>query len=165
MLWPLALTQHLLMTSTHLHTLSTPPPMQFPLHQIDIKAASNEAELEVQSFIKWSEENRMNINFKKTWELLLRGKTTRITLLLSRIGLLIGIYTWMIYSIKPVVACIFLEFVNFTNTQPVIWIYFFSLILSVFLYAIEVWGSAFYDKYLSRIDKLFARSFKSGYLL
>ena len=37
------------------------------------------------------------------------------------------------------------------------------LILSVFLYAIEVWGSAFYDKYLSRIDKLFARSFKSGY--
>ena len=129
------------------------------------KADSNEAELEVQSFIKWSEENRMNINFKKTWELLLRGKTTRITLLLSRIGLLIGIYTWMIYSIKPVVACIFLEFVNFTNTQPVIWIYFFSLILSVFLYAIEVWGSAFYDKYLSRIDKLFARSFKSGYLL
>ena len=42
------------------------------------KADSNEAELEVQSFIKWSEENRININFKKTWELLLRGKTTRI---------------------------------------------------------------------------------------
>ena len=33
---------------------------------------------------------------------------------------------------------------------------FQSLILSVFTYAIEVRGCAFYIKYLSRIDKLFA---------
>ena len=42
---------------------------------------------------------------------------------------------------------------------------FQSLILSVFTYAIEVWGCAFYSKYLSRIDKLFARCYKLGYCL
>ena len=42
---------------------------------------------------------------------------------------------------------------------------FQSLILSVFTYAIEVWGCAFYSKYLSRIVKLFARCYKLGYFL
>ena len=42
---------------------------------------------------------------------------------------------------------------------------FQSLILSVFTYAIEVWGCAFYSKYLSRIDKIFARCCKLGYCL
>ena len=42
---------------------------------------------------------------------------------------------------------------------------FHSLILSIFIYGIEVWGNAFYSKYLSRIDKFFARAFKSGYCI
>ena len=42
---------------------------------------------------------------------------------------------------------------------------FQSLIISVFTYAIEVWGCCYYDKYLKRIDKFFARAFKSGYCL
>ena len=29
-------------------------------------------------FIKWADENRMKINLKKTWQLLLRGRGTRI---------------------------------------------------------------------------------------
>ena len=40
---------------------------------------------------------------------------------------------------------------------------FQSLILSVFTDAIEVWGCALYSKYLSRIDKLFARCYKFDY--
>lgn len=44
---------------------------------IYVHSVSSEAELEVQCFIKWSEENRMNFNLKKTWELLLRWRTTR----------------------------------------------------------------------------------------
>ena len=40
---------------------------------------------------------------------------------------------------------------------------FKSLILSIFTYAIEVWGGAFYNKYLSRIDKFLNRAFKLGY--
>ena len=40
---------------------------------------------------------------------------------------------------------------------------FQSLIISVFTYAIEVWGCCYYDN--MRIDKLSARAFKSGYCL
>ena len=42
---------------------------------------------------------------------------------------------------------------------------FQSLIISVFTFAIEVWGCCYYDKWLKRIDKLFAWAFKSGYCL
>ena len=42
-------------------------------------------------------------------------------------------------------------------------LFFKSLILSIFTYAIEVWGGAFYNKYLSRIDKFVNRVFKLGY--
>ena len=42
---------------------------------------------------------------------------------------------------------------------------FQSLILSIFIYGIEVWGNAFYSKYLRRTDKFFARAFESGYCI
>ena len=40
---------------------------------------------------------------------------------------------------------------------------FQSLIVSVFIYAIEVWGCAHYDKYLGQIDRFFTRAFKWGF--
>ena len=42
-------------------------------------------------------------------------------------------------------------------------LHFQSLILSIFTYAIEVCGGAFYNKYLSRIDKFVNKVFKLGY--
>ena len=36
-----------------------------------------ESETEVQPFIEWSKKNCMQVNLTKTWELLLRGETTR----------------------------------------------------------------------------------------
>ena len=42
---------------------------------------------------------------------------------------------------------------------------FQSLIISVFTYAIEVWGCCYYDKCRKRIDKLLVRAFKFGYCL
>ena len=42
---------------------------------------------------------------------------------------------------------------------------FQSLILSIFIYGIVVWGNAFYSKYLSRTDKFFAMAFVSGYCI
>ena len=44
-------------------------------------------------------------------------------------------------------------------------ILFESLILSLFYYGIEVWGSALQNKYLQRIDKFFRRAYKFGYTL
>ena len=40
---------------------------------------------------------------------------------------------------------------------------FNSLIVSLFFYAIEVWGGTFQSKYLSRIDKFFKRAVRYGY--
>ena len=40
---------------------------------------------------------------------------------------------------------------------------FTSLILPIFTYAVQVWGCAYYHKYLSRIDRLFKRAFKLDY--
>ena len=44
-------------------------------------------------------------------------------------------------------------------------ILFESLILSLFYYGIEVWGSVIQNKYLQRIDKFFRRAYKFGYTL
>ena len=44
---------------------------------IEANAGLDEPEMEVLSFIEWSENNCMKVNLTKTWELLLRGKTTR----------------------------------------------------------------------------------------
>ena len=41
---------------------------------------------------------------------------------------------------------------------------FHSLILSILVFGIEVWGCASYSKYLSQIDKFLKRSYKYGYL-
>ena len=44
---------------------------------IEANVGLDESETEVLSFIEWSENNCMKVNLTKTWELLLRGKTTR----------------------------------------------------------------------------------------
>ena len=40
---------------------------------------------------------------------------------------------------------------------------FDSLILSLILYGIEVWGAAYKGKYLDRVDKFLKRAFRYGY--
>ena len=42
---------------------------------------------------------------------------------------------------------------------------FHSLILSILVFGIEVWGCASYSKYLSQVDKLLKRAYKYGYLM
>ena len=44
---------------------------------IEANVGLDESEAEVLSFIEWSENHCMKVNLTKTWELLLRGKTTR----------------------------------------------------------------------------------------
>ena len=44
---------------------------------IEANVGLDESGAEVLSFIEWSENNCMRVNLTKTWELLLRGKTTR----------------------------------------------------------------------------------------
>ena len=44
-------------------------------------------------------------------------------------------------------------------------ILFDTIILSLFLYGIEIWGSTLQKKYLNRIDKFFKRAHRFGYVL
>ena len=39
-----------------------------------------------------------------------------------------------------------------------------SLIMSIFTYGIELWGSVYYSKYLNQIDKLINRAYRYGYI-
>ena len=42
---------------------------------------------------------------------------------------------------------------------------FDAIILSLFWYGIEIWGSSLQKKYLNRIDKFFKRAHRFGYVL
>lgn len=44
---------------------------------IEANVGLDESETEILSFIEWSEKNCMKVNLTKTWELLLRGKTSK----------------------------------------------------------------------------------------
>ena len=147
---------------------------------IKIDVTPDDSEVEVLSFMKWSQDNNMKDNLPKTWELVLRGKTTKVlseplefferknNLKLLGVTLQEDPTNWdthieylltkansRLYILK---ICKYYKY-SINNLD----LLFQSLILSIFNYAIEVWGCAFYRKYLSRINKFFARCFKFGY--
>ena len=66
------------------------------------------------------------------------------------------------------VECTFLEYVleGIYGYQKEHLSYLFdSIILSLFLYGIEIWGSALQKKYLDRVDRFFKRAHRYGYVL
>ena len=138
---------------------------------IEANVGLDESETEVLSFIEWSENNCMKVNLTKTWELLLRGKTTRtppepLEIIGRKEKLkLLGVT----FEQVPVNWDTHIDYLLSKNSNRLyilrickyygysienLDLLFQILILSVFTYAIEVWGWAFYSKYLSRIDKL-----------
>ena len=48
--------------------------------------------------------------------------------------------------------------------QPNNFIFSFTVIISLFTYAIELWGGASYTNYISQIDKFINRAFRNGYV-
>ena len=90
----------------------------------------------------------MQLNFKKTWEMRIKGKSSKA--LPAPLAFI---------ERKPSLKLLGVTF----QSDPCNWdlhldslhILFTSLILSILTYAVEVWGSAYYHKYLSRIDRLF----------
>ena len=149
---------------------------------IEASVGLDESETEVQSFIEWSEKNCMQVNLTRTWELLLRGKTNRtppepLKIIGRKEKLkLLGVTfeqvpinwdTHIDYLLSKASSRLYIlricKYYGYTIEN--LDLLFQSLILSVFVYAIEVWGCAFYSKYLSRIDKLFGRCYKLGYCL
>ena len=122
----------------------------------------------------------MIVNLTKTWELLLRGKTNRtppepLEIIGRKEKLkLLGVTfeqvpvnrdTHIDYLLCKASSRLYIlricKYYGYTIEN----LDLLFQILSVFIYTIEVWGCAFYSKYVSRIDKLFVRCYKLGYCL
>ena len=131
---------------------------------------SNSAANEVQSIVEWTFVNRMQLNLKKTWEILLKGKSTKalpvpLAFIERKPSLkLLGLTfqsnpcNWDLYSDNILLKACSRLYIGSSSSS-----FYYCLILPIFTYAVEVWGCTYYHKYLSRIDRLFKRAFKLGY--
>ena len=124
----------------------------------------------------------MKINLKKTWELLLRGRGTRIPpepldiidrndkLNLLGVTFAENPMNWdtqFEYLLSKASSRLYILRLcrHYKYSISSLDLLFQRLILSILIYGIEVWGNAFYSKYFSRTDKFFARAFESGYCI
>ncbi|CAB4017597.1 Hypothetical predicted protein [Paramuricea clavata] len=147
-----------------------------------VKSNSDYATMEVRNIKNWARRNRMTLNLTKTWEMLLSGGTSKpppapIEGIERKEWLkLLGV------TFKDDVCCWDLH-VNGLLSKAGSRMYilrvcrrygyrkehlsylFDSIILSLFLYGIEIWGSALQKKYLERIDKFLKRAYRYGYVL
>ena len=135
---------------------------------------------EVENIKRWADKNLMTLNMKKTFEMVVKGKTTMplpepvdgITRKseLKLLGVtvnqdpcnwdaqfenMLNKATSRLYILR---VC---KYYGYSLQE--LTLLFDSLIMSLFTYAIEVWASAHYSKYLSHIDKFCKRALRYGY--
>lgn len=135
---------------------------------------------EVENIQRWATVNKMKLNLSKTWEMVAKGKTTKtlpepITSIERKSELkLLGVtfnqdltnWDTHIDSLlhKASSRLYILRVCKFYGySLDELSTLFNSLILSLFMYAIEVWGGAFESKYIKRIDSFLKRAFKFGF--
>jgi hypothetical protein len=135
--------------------------------------------IEVDNIIEWSQRNRMPLNMYKTWEMVMRGN---IHGSIPNPIPMIERKTWLkilgtILQENPSNWDMhFDQLINKANSRMQIMrvrkyygmteqldLLFNSFIMSVLTYGIELWGCAYYDKYLKQIDKFVSRARKYGY--
>ena len=116
----------------------------------------------------------MQLNFKKTWEILLKGKSTKalpvpLAFIERKPSLKLLSLT---FQSNPCNWDLHLDNILLKASSCLYkWIIFIFFLLSSystyiqFTYAVEVCGCAYYHKYLSRIDRLLKRAFKPGYCI
>ena len=147
-----------------------------------VKMGGDTAIVEVNNIDKWAMENRMSLNLSKTWEIVMSRKTQRP--LPPRIGeterkewlKLLGVSfqddpnCWDIHVDNLLSKAgrrmyILRVCKSYGYSKNHLNKLFETLILSLFYYGIEVWGSALLKKYLERIDQFFRRAYRYGYVL
>ena len=136
--------------------------------------------LEVNNLINWSTQNNMKLNLKKTWEMVIRGKSKKpvpeeIPNIERREELkLLGVFfnenptnwdkqfdTLLSKASSRLYILRLCKFYGYSLNE--LTTLYNSLIMSLFNFGIEVWGAAFNANYLSRIDKFNKRAYKYGY--
>ena len=146
------------------------------------KISEDSAIEEVKNIKVWASENRMTLNMSKTWEMVVRGRTNKLPppqidnierkSWLNLLGMLLqdDPCNWDMQVddlLSKAASRMYILRVCrlYGYTKENLNLLFESLILSLFYYGIEVWGSALQNKYLQRIDKFFRRAYRFGYTL
>ena len=136
---------------------------------------------EVENIKLWAKNNRMALNMDKTYEMIVRGKglitvpscipSIKRKTWLKLLGVtleelptrwdrhfeeMLSKASERMYTLR---VC---KYYGFTAKQ--LDLLFHSLIMSLFTYAIELWGGASYTKYISQINKFLSRAFRNGYV-
>jgi hypothetical protein len=147
---------------------------------VPVKANYDTSLAEVSNIQSWAQNNRMTLNMGKTKEMVVRGKTNKpvppIAPAIERVPCLklLG----LIFQENPCNWDLYLEnllakagsrlyilrickYYGYPKDQ--ISTLFDSLVFSLILYGIEVWGAAFKGKYLDRVDKFLKRAYRYGY--
>ncbi len=147
-----------------------------------VKTTGDSAASEVRNIKGWASDNRMTLNMSKTWEMVVRGRTTKpLPLQLDGIERknwlkLLGMAfqddpcCWDLQVdalLSKAASRMYIIRVcrSYCYTKENLHLLFETLILSLFHYGIEVWGSALQNKYLQRIDQFFRRAYRFGYTL
>ena len=147
-----------------------------------VKISKDSAIEEVKNIKVWASENRMTLNTSKTWEMVVRGRTNKLPppqidnierkSWLNLLGMLLqdDPCNWDMQVdnlLSKAASRMYILRVCrlYGYMKENLNLLFESLILSLFYYGIEVWGSALQNKYLQRIDKLFRRAYRFGYTL
>lgn len=147
---------------------------------VPVRRNSDTALAEVKNLESWAANNRMSLNLSKTWEMLLRSRTTQpapppVPGIERKEWLkLLGITfhedpcNWDLHVdslLSRAASRLYIlrvcKYYGYTKDQ--LSKLFDSLIMSLFLYGLEVWGSAYQGKYLDRIDTFFRRAYRFGY--
>ena len=131
---------------------------------------------EVKNISDWANENRMILNFSKTWEIVIsKGSLKQLPPPIDGIRRkkwmkLLGVKfqddpcCWDLHVAKASGRMYILRVCkSYGYASDLLTKLFEMLILSLFTYAIEVWGSALLKKYLKRTDQFFRRARRYGY--
>ena len=134
----------------------------------------------VNSIQHWAVRNRMKLNLTKTWEMVVHGRISKPLpplvqgierkSSLKLLGIIFGgnPSDWDLHVdnllLKASSRLYILRVCKyFGHPKEQLTKLFDLLIMSLFLYGIEIWGAAYQGKYLDRIDKFFKRAFGFRY--
>ena len=141
---------------------------------------SDTSNIEVNNIIKWSETNRMPLNMRKTWEMVIHGNSNEpipnpIPAIERKTWLeILGTIlqenpcNWDMHFHKLISKASSRMYIMrvckyYGMSSEQLDLLFDSLVMSVLTYGVELWGCAHYNKYLRQIDKLVARAHKYSY--
>ena len=147
---------------------------------VPVRRNSDTVLAEVKNLENWEAKNRMSLNLSKTWEMLLHSRTTKpAPPQVPGIERKKWLKLWVISFHED--PCNWELYVDSLLSRAASRLYILrictyygyskdqlsklldSLIMSLFLYGLEVWASAYQRKYLDRIDTFFRRAYRFGY--